>query len=74
MPYRSISISKTFFTTEINVPRAAYLRNKDLAPRTSVLKYWKNYLKNNFELERKRDEADHIKNLAQKPRIYFFHR
>ena len=74
MPYRSMSISKTFLTPETNVFRAVYLRSKDLAPRTSVLKYWKNYLKNNFELERRRDEADHIKNLAQKPKIYFLHR
>lgn len=71
MPYRKIIASKIFYTPEILLARFPYSRNKGQAPKTPVLKYWKNYLKNNYELERKRDEDDHIKNILPKPKVYF---
>ena len=45
------------------MPRVKFTRFRDNAPRTSVLKYWKDYLKKNYQLERQRDVNDHIENI-----------
>lgn len=71
MPYRKIIAGKNFYTPEILLARSPYCRNKRRAPKTPVLKHWKNYFKSNYELERRRDEDDHRKNILPRPKIYF---
>lgn len=53
------------------MPRVKYVRFRDSAPRTSVLKYWKDYLKKNYELERKRDVNNHIGNIMPREKRKF---
>lgn len=71
MPFRKIIASKNLYAPEILFARYPYSRNKGRAPKTPVLKHWKNYFKSNYELERKRDEDDHRKNILSKPKVYF---
>ena len=48
MPIRMYKSYKFCNLDEIHQIRQKYKRHKDVAPRTSVLKYWKKYLKKNF--------------------------